>query len=107
MEKKNLTVFDKTKVYDTQIRELAEQLRNKCTTMGIPFFFAACVKNTEEGSVYEQEAYPCGSGGIRLTDDRITPHLNVALGFRTIPKNQKLEIIFEQDELPELPEDGQ
>lgn len=52
----------------------------------VPFFFAAAVKNTADGTEYLCEAITPNSQGITLTDDKFADFLNIRNhGFVTIP----------------------
>ena len=93
-----LTVFDRTEAYKKNVEPLVKKIKNECSVLHIPFFFSACVKNSEEGSVYKNESHPCGSGGYKLKDDRITPHLGITLGFRAVPKTSMEEIMMDEIE---------
>ncbi len=97
MQKKIISEYDKKKMYNKEIKPIVEQLKAKSAMLGIPFFFSACVKNTQEESEYVNEGFLCGSGDIVLKDDRITPHLNIALGFRAVPPDESLELVLDED----------
>lgn len=88
----SVSVFDRSDIYASRIEPIVKKLKNECAVAHIPFFFSACVKNDEEGTEYQNEGHLCGSGDYKLTDDRITPHLNVALGFKTVPPRSDMEI---------------
>ena len=116
MAKKQINEYDKKQAFEKNCRPLLEELILTCRLFGIPCFFTACVKNTEEGSEYTthvDESYSntdfindavCpGSKGIELKDDQITRHLAVVAGFDVIPKRENLEITF--DDIDELVDD--
>ena len=92
----NPTIFDQKEYYEKNVAGLVSRLKNICTVGKIPFYFTACVENTEKGSAYRSEGNLCGSGGFKLTDDRITKHLNIENGFRTVPALKEMEINMDE-----------
>lgn len=95
---KETTIFDKSKLYDEQIAPLVKDVIAHCAMYRIPCYFSACVANTKTESDYRNEGVLCGSTGIHLTDDRITGHLNVSLGFRTSPPTESPEIAYDDSD---------
>lgn len=94
MKDANITVFDKTEEFKSEIEPLLDQIKSLCTVKGIPFFMTACIKNDANGSEYYTDGRFCGSGGFILKDDRITKHFNVATGFDTVPHREEIEVDF-------------
>lgn len=110
-------IYDKREIFESECRELLEELMLNCRLHGIPCFFTACVKNTPESSEYTtnvDEAYKdidfindavCPGGkGINLTNDLITKCLAVTAGFNVVPKRTDLEISF--DDIDDSDDDG-
>ena len=82
MKKKELTEFDMHDVFDAEVAPLLKQLKAVCKVHKIPFFFSACIENSEEGSEYFHDGNLCGSNQIVLKDDKITDFLRILCGFR-------------------------
>lgn len=62
---------------------------NELNAAGIPFFFIAATKNTEDKTEYLCETITPGAIGIRLTDDKFADHLNIQhQGFVAVLKSQ-------------------
>lgn len=78
-----MTDFDKTDYYNEVIRPAIEEIKENCVIHGIPMFFTACVKNSEDESGYESEIVSPFTHGIELKEDHFPHHLMVALGFKT------------------------
>lgn len=78
-------MYDRTEVFNLYIKEKAEEINNLCKSLGIISFMSFCTKGSETETEYKN--YVCGSmsNGIRLKDDQIRHHINVANGFVTIP----------------------
>ena len=91
--------FDKKEEYEKEIEAKARKVVELCERHGIPCFFTACITNDEHGSSYKNEGNLCGSRGFHLTDDQITKHLSVSIGFDTIPKRKDLEIIMDDPDM--------
>ena len=114
MAKKQINQYDKRQIFEKHCRPMLDELILTCRLFGIPCFFTACVKNTEDGSDYIthvddsfsskdyiNDAVCPGSKGIELKDDQITKYLAVAAGFDVVPKRENLEISFEDIDAPE------
>lgn len=106
-ENKIITEFDRQNIYEKEAEPLLKQLEVVLRANMIPFFFSACVKNSEEGSEYVHEGNLCGSNRIVLKDDKITDYVRVLCGFKietqdegyTInPPGEDIEITFENEE---------
>lgn len=80
----NYTNFDKTEFYEQEIKEKLIEIKRICNRNQIPFYFSACIKNTEEdGSVYINEMINAKTNNIVLRDDKFPDYLNVFNGFKT------------------------
>ncbi len=85
MVKKEITPFDKRRVYKTKIAPIVDALRRACTENGVPMFFTAAVENKEDGTTaYETEMISAGTHEMELGDDRIAKMVNVINGFRVV-----------------------
>ena len=96
---KNLTQFNKQKIFDEKCAPLLKQLRNMCALEEIPFYCTACVANSEKGSVYVCDGLLTGASDMQLKDDRMKKHLLVGLGFDVIPKRNDIEIQMDSPDM--------
>ena len=76
-------MLDTRTVFETEIKPLAEEIRDLCSRLRIPMFAAFCVYDDEKETKYENFAAGSASQGIKLTRDEIIKHINVANGFDT------------------------
>ena len=73
-------------IFEEELRKRVEGIINTCSMYGIPCFMTFCVSDSEEeGSEFRNFIYGSVSNGIKLQDDQIAKHINVANGFETIP----------------------
>ena len=87
-----MTIFNKEKLYNNEIKNKIEEIKNICSINDIPFFATFCIKNNETNSTYVSEGVATGSRNIELVDDKIVKHLCVQNGFKVLP-NEKNEVI--------------
>lgn len=80
--KKELTVYDHTELYNSEIVPLLKQIDIICKANKIPFLFCACVKNDQDGSEYTYEGNLCGSNNIVLNEDKMTDFVRILAGFK-------------------------
>ena len=79
----------------SQISAAAKALAALCYRHGIPMFFSAAVKNTDDGTTeYRSEYVSAAKAGVSLLDDQLSRHVNIKNGFITIlpTKLDKIEI---------------
>jgi len=80
--------YDKRKEFEEYIKPHLVGLKRLCLKYDLPFFFTACVENTDETSVYESEMYSGLAKGMELTDDYFPNLAKVMIGFDTkFPSN--------------------
>ncbi|MBQ1509211.1 MAG: hypothetical protein IIZ47_07285 [Erysipelotrichaceae bacterium] len=92
MTDKTITEFNKTDVYNNEIKKKVEELFFLLRIHQIPAFFSACLSNSEEeGSEFVYEAVSPASRGLALKEDRISKHIGVAVGFDVIPSKETME----------------
>lgn len=84
--------FDKREEFEKNCRSHLEEIRSWCILYGIPFYFSACVKNDDKGSVYINEAALTSTTGVKLTNDQLKKHLLVGLDFDVVPRRTDMEI---------------
>ena len=78
-------MFDKTKEYENQIEPLIRQLSAICLLQSLPMFVSVAIRDDGETTEYRNQMNGSASQGIRLADDQIVKHVNVANGFDTMP----------------------
>ena len=96
-------MYNREEAFEKYIRKKAEELLDLCGQHGIPTFMTFCVRDEGKGTNYENYdnyknyMYGSASNGIRLNDDQILRHVNVANGFTTSPpgNNEDLDNYFE------------
>lgn len=82
--------FNKKNEYDSLIADKVMELKRLCHMYKMPMFVTVCVKNTESETEYEKEMISAVTCGYELTDNQITKHVNVSLGFDTVqPKPEE------------------
>lgn len=92
-------MFDYKNEYESQIEPLLERLTRFCAVHRIPFFCSVCIKEDGKHTEYRNSINGTVSQGIKLSDDQILKHINVANGFDTILKRESLEHLEIFDEL--------
>lgn len=91
-----LSVYDATKKYQTEIEPLVENIKKVCALNNIPFFFTCAVKNDEKETVYKNDGVLTGSFGINLKDDKFAPILGVINGGRVVFSENEDESLSEE-----------
>lgn len=76
--------FNKKKEYDELIAPKVEELQRLCHIQKIPMFITVCVENDDKQTEYIKEMVSAATCGFELTDNQISKHVNVSLGFDTI-----------------------
>lgn len=66
------------------VAPLLEQARKYCVTYGIPFFSCCCVADNGAESSYENIMVSPTALHIKLCNNQIAGHINVANGFDTV-----------------------
>lgn len=77
--------FNDTEFFDEVVEGKVKEIQKLCEDANIPFFMCFCVENNEKKTKYKNYIHGALSSGILLTDDRITGHIGVANGFKTVP----------------------
>ena len=94
----NITVFNKKEFYEKELKETLDHLVYLCGIHKIPFYYTACIANSEEeGSEYVQDAVGPVGRGIFLVDDKIAKHMGVGAGFDIVPSRANMEIDIMDD----------
>ena len=84
--KKNITVYNKTDFFESEIKKKLDEVVFLCGIHKIPFFYAACPRNDEEnGTLYVSDVVGAAGREVILVDDRISKHICVAAGFDVVP----------------------
>ena len=75
----------KVDIFNEHIKEKAEELKDACVVFGVPFFLSICIDDSDKKTTYKNYMNGSVSNGIKLHDDQIKKHINVANGFYTVP----------------------
>lgn len=84
--------FNKNEVYNKEIVEKVHELKVLCKKENIPFFFAACVGNSDNGSKYELEMLSAAICDTKLGDDWISKFVAITRGFNAVPGEKVIEL---------------
>lgn len=93
----NITVFNKTEIYKTQVKPLIQKAMNICSANDMPMFFACCTENDEKKSEYVKECVSPQSHGVRLSQDYFSNLIAVTLGFITYPPVETPNISYDEE----------
>lgn len=89
--------FDKRQEFEDYIKPQLVGLKRLCIKHDLPFFFAVCVENNKDESVYESEMFSGLAKGLNLTDDYFPNLAKVMCGFET--KMPYVPIDFQESEI--------
>ena len=78
-----ITEYDKSKLFEEEVRPLLTKIESICKANALPFFFTAATVSTEQGTTYENSASTALPMGIFLRNDQLVEHVKVAAGFET------------------------
>lgn len=78
-------MYDRREVFKKHIQKKAEEINELCKSLGIVSFMSFAVKDDEKETEYKNYVYGSASNKIRLANDQIRGHINVANGFQTVP----------------------
>lgn len=84
-------VFNKERIFQKEIKGLADEFSRLCKKYDMPFFWTVCVANGEAGSTYVNDGASAAGRGLRLADDRISKHLSVVLGLDVAQPMEEIE----------------
>lgn len=103
---KEITVFNKEKIYKEEIHPLIVDLLQACNRHEMPLFLAVCDKNDVKGTDYKLEMISPTSNNIILTDDKVVDWVNVYNGFTTVYKRTDTEIDTDYSICDDLPHES-
>lgn len=83
-------MYNKKEIFEKEIEQKASELYHLCQRKGVVCFMSFCISDNEKETKYQNYMFGSRSNNIRLTDDQIRHHINVANGFETIPPNASL-----------------
>lgn len=95
-QQKNITPYDKSEIFETQIQPLVKKILNVCSINDIPMFFACCPSNDENVSQYIKECVSPQSHNISLSQDYFSNLIAVTLGFNTVPPIERPNISYDE-----------
>ena len=73
-------VYNKTDVYNEEIKDLVKRILLICDKEKIPMFMSFAVQNDENGTKYISEMQSAASHGIELEKDLLVKHALVIAG---------------------------
>lgn len=74
--------YDKKDIFLNEIQPYLDKIHKICSDNEIPFFFSACVENTDTTSNYIRDCVSSGACDLELTNDEINRHIMVSRGFK-------------------------
>ena len=94
--------YDKTMVYDTELKPIVDSLMRICRREKMPFFLSVMVKSTggekENTPEYRREAIIKEMFGYDIPNDEIGSHLAIAQGYKVDFAPETIEIGEADDE---------
>lgn len=84
-------MYTREEAFEHSVQAKAEEVINLCTRLGISTFMSFALRDDGKTTTYKNYMYGSLSNGIRLTDDQIRRHVNVANGFWTIPPTSEVD----------------
>lgn len=87
--------FDKKAIFESECRDLLNELVLRCSIHRIPFFWTAAVANDSENTEYIRDAVGIASRKITLADDQISKHLAISAGFDVTNREEMVEVLME------------
>ena len=85
--------FNKKAKYDEHIKEKMEEVKKLLEEHEIPYFFTACIANSENGTEYKSEVLSPESLGFSVEENHMEDHINILNGFTTTQR--KMEDIYD------------
>lgn len=93
-----VTVFDRTKDFNNDVRAKMEDLAIVCNGLCIPFYATFCVQNDELRTTYQSFTGSASVGNIYLGNDQIRNHELVQLGYELRPPRPENDSLFLDDD---------
>ena len=84
-------MYNRQEVFKKHIQKKAEELNDLCKTLGVVSFMSFAVKDNGVSTDYKNYIYGSAANGIRLSDDQMRGHVNVANGFQTVPPGDNID----------------
>ena len=98
MKDDNLTIYNKEDVFEKEIKAKLDEVIALCNFNRIPFFYSACVANSENGAEYKSDSIGAAEKEIFLDEDKIAKHIAVCAGFDVIPHRRDLDKMILDDD---------
>lgn len=90
-------MFDKSQIYEEEIRPLVLRLKTLCGAHNIPVLISCAVKDNGTETLYENEMLSVAQAGCELKEDKIAEMIKMMNGFIAVPEERPLEMDFEFD----------
>lgn len=102
---KNISIYDKTKLYEQEIEIKLKEIKKLCAKNDIPFFCGFAVKNTENKTSYKYDGFLPAAMDLVLTDDIFNSHLGVIRGFKVSERSLPSDLEIDGELLAEMETD--
>ena len=105
------STFDKTRIYETELKPIVDTLSEICKKEKLPFFLSVMVRNTGSGEEshpeYRREAAIKEFFGYDIPNDEIGSLLAVAQGYKVSFESETIEMaeIDENDGIWDMTEE--
>lgn len=87
-----IEIYDKSKVFLSEIKPHLDKITSVCGAEGIPFMFAAAIKSTENDTFYERAGELPKMAGTNLAKDYLTPASIALAGGRIVAGDIRAEL---------------
>lgn len=74
--------YNKKDIYNDKIKKHLTEIRHECVLNNIPFFFAFCLENDENGSKYKYDMYSAMETSIQPTTNYFPEFVKVMCGMK-------------------------
>ena len=82
---KSASIFDKSEVYEQKILPKLEELADLCMVNRLPFFFACCVGNDKNGTMYRYDGNSPELLSLTINHNFFDKMLLIIHGFDVVP----------------------
>ena len=81
---KTMTIYNKTKEYNEQIKPLLEKLDMACERLSVPYFATFATENSDTETKYQNSSRTPAPLKLELADNKIIDHIKVLNGFEVV-----------------------
>ena len=102
---REITEYDKTAEFESEVLPLIKQLNAKCRLLRIPYIASFAPKNKDGKTTYKHDGNLTGSQKLELYDDRFLQYLLVIQGAKVFPLSDFTLTEQDQDYIDYVPDD--